>query len=176
MIHVNTLVKEGMIVLGFLKRNRFLILGITLLSMLLLPTHDSYAAASSKNKQSNFISLKGIWNTYSYYFYYDAGGGEGTESGISLRISGDHWYYGSSSGTFKILPIKSSDWKHWGVKPYGPTKKIVWYHWGRNGNAEGPIETQTVKGHLYVDFIWVIYHEKPPFVQYPGSLWIKFGH
>ena len=176
MIVATILAKEGTTVLGLLKRFRLLILGVILLSTLFLPLNYTDATVSPKHKQSNVLSLNGVWQTYSYYFYYDAGGGEGTESGISLRIKGNHWYYGSSSGTFKILPIKPSDWKQWDIKPYGPTKKIVWYHWNHQGTAEGPIETQTLKGHLYIDFIWVIYHEKPPVAQYPGTLWIKFGH
>ena len=70
------------------------------------------------------------------------------------------------STTARVLQALLSRW---------PTKKIVWYHWNHQGTADGPIETQALKGHLYVDFIWVIYHEKPPVAQYPGTLWIKFG-
>ncbi len=146
-------------------------------TLLILPMGNALAASHPQKQPSTVLSLNGIWHSFSSYFYYDAGGGGGgAGGGAALRMNGNHWYYGTSSGTFKVAPITAADWKHWGIQPYGPTKKIIWSHWGKQGTADGPIETERIKGRLHVDFLWVIYHENPPIVQYPGTVWLKFGH
>ena len=80
------------------------------------------------------------------------------------------WGYGSSRGTWTVTEIEASDWEKWGVPPYGPTRKITLYGW--DGDVgDGPIEESN-----RVDFFWVIYVAKPPAVEEPTQVQLKFGH
>lgn len=115
--------------------------------------------------------LAGSWRVYSEYLYYDAGGGSTvTPVTTKLNLNADGtWQFGSSSGTWGVASITSSDWAKWGISPYGTTsRKIVLNNWA-GGTADGPID-ETSSG---VDFIWVVYRVSQPD---PGTVWVKFGH
>ena len=92
--------------------------------------------------------------------YSSRGGMHGSSSHPAHSPIGQCVSCGTSLGTYKVAPITATDCKHW----------------CKQGTAVGPIETERVKGRLYVDFLWVIYHEHPPIVQYPGTVWLKFSH
>jgi len=117
--------------------------------------------------------VAGQWRVYSARIYYDAGGGGHVSKGLSSRtllvLPGGRWTFGSSSGTWSLGPIRASDWRRWGVSPYGPRRKIVLRGWNRS-LADGPIEESS-----RVDFLWVIYRVGPPLVGAPGTVWLKFG-
>jgi len=116
----------------------------------------------------------GVWRVYSARIFYDEGGGGTVDTTITreLELGGDGaWYFGSSSGTYEVSDVSADDWTRWAVDPYGPTRKITLFDWG-GGVADGPIE----ESGGVVDFLWAIYHEGPPTIGAPGTVWMKFGH
>lgn len=117
--------------------------------------------------------IAGSWRTYSSRITYDAGGG-GAFGGLTSRLlmlaTDGAWSYGSSTGRYVVAPIVPNDWSRWKVKPYGPTRKVTWSNWAAK-SADGPIEESGGT----VNFIWVVYHEGPPTIQAPGTIWLKFG-
>jgi hypothetical protein len=82
-----------------------------MVTLLTLPMDNALAASHPQKQPSTVLPLNGIWHSYSSYFHYDAGGG-GTGGGASLRMSGNHWHYGTSSGSFKVASVTVADWKH----------------------------------------------------------------
>ncbi len=126
-----------------------------------------------KNPQTQLSDIVGSWRIYSSRLFYDAGGAGvlGTTATQVLELKADSSYsFGSSSGTWSVESISSDDWTRWGIKPYGPTMKIILSGWN-GGSADGPIEESTG-----VDFIWVIYKVGPPIVSASGTVQMKFGH
>lgn len=118
-------------------------------------------------------SVAGDWRVYSARIYYDVGGGGAVTKGLSSRTlvvsPGGRWTFGTSSGKWVVRPIAASDWRRWGVSPYGPKRKIVLRGWA-GSTADGPVEESS-----RVDFLWAIYRAAPPLVGAPGTIWVKFG-
>jgi len=113
----------------------------------------------------------GEWMAYSKGVYYDDGDFRYPQTpGTILLVNEDKtWNYGSFSGKWEESPITEDDWGIWGVRSYGPTRKITFYGW--NGDiASGPIE-----GGATPQFIWVIYRSGPPFENAPSQVQMKFG-
>lgn len=116
----------------------------------------------------------GSWRIFSERIFYDIGGAGSAAVPVTRNLEllkDGTWRFGDSKSTWTVTEITSEDWSRWGINPYGPTRKMVLDKWN-NVVADGPIEES--KG--YIDFIWVIYHVKPPQVQNAGTIWMKFGH
>jgi len=131
-------------------------------------------APVSATTNSALQELAGGWRILSERIFYDQGGGGAwsqgdTSQGLELAADGT-WAVGASTGRWEIQPITANDWTTWGVKPYGPTRKIVVHGWNR-GDATGPIEESAQD----VAFIWIIYRVGPPTVGAPASVEIRFG-
>lgn len=120
-----------------------------------------------------YPDLAGSWKNYSARVFYDQGGGGAlTNVPEQLRLTGEgKWTFGTSSGSFFVSAIDSSDWTRWNISAYGPTRKISFSNW-KGSTADGPIEESNGR----VNFVWVIYKVAPPIVSYPGAAWLKFGH
>ncbi len=87
-----------------------------------------------------------------------------------LELKADKtWTFGTSQGTWKVLPIEDEDWQKWGVDPYGPKKKIVLENFGDDGGS-GPIEAY--KGE--VSFFWAMYKATNPETGKQASFQKKF--
>jgi hypothetical protein len=118
-------------------------------------------------------TIAGSWRAYSERLFYDRGGAGTTITAVSTRLEilpNGTWTFGSANGKWRIAPIAGSDWKRWGTKPYGPTRRAVFEGW-HDGTADGPIEEEPGR----VNFVWVIYHADPPVVRAPGTVQMKFG-
>lgn len=115
--------------------------------------------------------IAGSWRIYSEYLYYLEGGSQIiTPVTTTLALNSDGaWTFGSSSGTWSVSAITSSDWTQWGISSYGPTRKLVLTNWN-NGTSTGPIDESNGQ----VDFVWVIYPATD--ISSPGTVWMKFGH
>lgn len=121
-------------------------------------------------------ALLGPWRTFSARLFYDAGGASPVAGmlglGDQLFLASDgSWRFGSSAGRWAVAAITASDWQKWRVKPYGPTRKVVFAGWN-HGVADGPVEEDNGR----VDFFWVIFRVAPPTVSAPGQVDMKFGH
>lgn len=136
-------------------------------------------SGSSKTKAqttiatSSYPELEGKWRVYSEAIFYDEGGNNFLETPTTRLLElkkGGKWTFGDSSGTWTVEDITDEDWSKWGVRDYGPTRKIVLYDWD-DDVSDGPIEETASR----VDFIWVIYHAEPPIVSKPGQIQMKFG-
>ncbi len=140
------------------------------------PTSATASAPSGQSRPSPTAdpALLGTWRVYSSRLFYDQGGGGTTTTAAAeqlvLRADGS-WTFGSSKGRWTVAPITSADWEHWGVKPYGPTRKVLLTGW-REGSADGPIEETSGRA----DFVWLIYRVGPPAVGAPGQVQTRFGH
>jgi hypothetical protein len=105
--------------------------------------------------------------------FYDESGGRDMSTTITTHLDlspSGAWSFGSASGNWTVSDITADDWSRWGIEPYGPTHKIV-LDGSSRGVGDGPIEASEGG----VDYIWVIYHEGPPTIQAPGTIWMKFG-
>lgn len=125
---------------------------------------------SSSSKGSIDSALVGSWRPYSEAIYYDSGGNDITtpvSRYLELKSDGT-WAFGSSSGTWSVSSIMSSDWSSWGISSYGPARKIILNNWNK-GTATGPLEESG-----RVDFIWVVYRYESASLG-PATIWIKFG-
>lgn len=111
-----------------------------------------------KTEQAETPAAKIKWRSYSKSIYYDDGDFEFLKTPEEvLRLNDDKtWEFGSGKGTWEIAEITASDWSKWGLKDYGPTKKMVLYEWN-NDAADGPIEGS---GELPALF-WMIYRVPP---------------
>ena len=108
----------------------------------------------------------GTWRVFSDSIYY-------TEGGHKFRITPDTlidikndstWTYGTIHGTVSLEDITPEDWSSWGIKEYGPKRKIVFDGW--NGAVGvGPVE-EDIGG---VSYFWIIYPDPV------GMVWQKFG-
>lgn len=110
---------------------------------------------SNADAKSLDNSIAGTWRVMSMRTDYKSGFSETIVRTNTMRVSinPDHtWKFSSSSGTWKIADIKSSDWKEWGINSYGPTKKIILNNWNKKSGS-GPIEISNGN----VDAIWIIY-------------------
>ena len=71
-----------------------------------------------------------------------------------LELNADKtWTFGTSGGTWKVLPIEDKDWEMWDTEPYGPRYKLIVDGFGDKG-GNGPIEID--KGE--VSFFWLFYY------------------
>ncbi len=139
------------------------------------PTQQAQQAQPTEQPLSGANpEFAGAWRVYSARIFYDEGGGGTVDTTITRELeldAGGAWYFGSSSGTYEVSDISADDWARWGVDPYGPTRKISLFDWN-GGVADGPVE-ESGGG---VDFLWAVYHEGPPTIGAPGTVWMKFGH
>ncbi len=119
-------------------------------------------------------ALTGDWRVISAVLYYDNGRNTKdvkiTLPTRRLTVGADgKWQFGSSSGTWTIGTIEDADLVGWGIKAYGPTRKITLNGWSGD-TCKGPIEESTGP----VDFFWVIYRYTSD-TSGPGTVWMKFG-
>jgi len=98
------------------------------------------------------LSLIGRWGIYTEEILFKH------ETTRILEIKADKtWTFGTSQGTWKVLPIEDNDWKKWEIEPYKPKKKIILEKFGDDG-GDGPIEVY--KGE--VSFFWLTYRATNP--------------
>ena len=137
-------------------------------------TSDTSASpVSPVTSSSQDAELAGSWRVYSERLYYDIGGAGALGIPVSRRLdleADGTWAFGDSHGTWSTSAIDDRDWKQWDIAAYGPTTKIVVEDWNQ-ATAMGPLERTGSR----TDFIWLIYHVKPPTVNHAGVVWIKFG-
>ncbi len=131
---------------------------------------EADAPAGVSDIDSPFL---GSWRIFSERIFYDIGGAGAAAVPVTrdleLRKDGK-WNFGDSQGTWSVTGITDEDWSRWGIKSYGPTRKIILEGWNKS-TADGPIEEASGS----IEFVWAIYHVEPPVVQNAGTLWIKFG-
>ena len=134
------------------------------------PTTSTTSTKKSSSSGSVDSALVGSWRPYSEAIYYDSGTNNiitPVSRYLELKSDGT-WAFGSSSGTWSVSSISSSDWSSWGISSYGPTRKLVLNKWNK-GTATGPIEESGS-----VDFFWVVYRHEAASLG-PATIWIKFG-
>ncbi len=126
------------------------------------------------------MGLVGKWGLHSRGLVY-GGEKQGWESDFAtttiLELKKDRsWTFSTSQGKWSVQPISDADWEMWGVRAYGPSKKIVLQGWKNDFEkskdvASGPIEVSGGQA----SFFWVIYHlTKNPATGELGMVQRKF--
>lgn len=116
-------------------------------------------------------TLVGEWRILTETIYFDNGLTQQiTPVTTNLVLDGSgSWQFGSSSGTWGVATIASTDWTTWAIADYGMTRKITLDGWNSD-TGNGPIdETATA-----IDNIWVIYRYTSD-TNGAGTVWLKFG-
>jgi len=115
------------------------------------------------------LSLIGRWGIHFTPLRKDEKGKwvQKSETTTILELKSDKtWAFGTSHGTWKVLPIEDDDWEKWSIKSYGPKKKIVLDGFADDGGS-GPIEAY--KGE--VSFFWVVYKTTNP--ENDNTKWLQ---
>ncbi len=119
------------------------------------------------NKTKIDKKFVGEWRVYSESFYTGTGDFKyRTTPDTILTIKEDGtWSFGDFKGTWEIDYINEEDWQRWGVKDYGPLRKIIFNGWN-DTITQGPVEEDGA----IIQYIWSI-----EFYKNGGSDWFKFG-
>ncbi len=113
------------------------------------------------NKGSTDPKLVGNWRSYS-----------DIKNTKLLELYADgKWVLGTSSGSWRVTNIKTSDWAKWGIESYGPSRKIILEGWN-DDIVDGPVE----EAESNINFFWVIYDVTLENYGEPNQIQVKYGH